>query len=225
MKPISLFALTGTLAACVVAAWLWWLNPSTLQQTSLPAAPAAGQRVPAASGGSQPAGVPVAALADGEAAPPDALLQTPEAKAWLQRQAFEQNARRFFAGAAGLDAATRVAQAKAIEADVDAYEQRRQLSAGEAMNLRLGLVQAIEADEGRRAERMAEIVTHYELDAQQREAQWQQQQNQDASFFQYKSREPIVVAEVMAMATIPGGLSRDEYLRQRLQAEREAAMR
>lgn len=30
-----------------------------------------------------------------------------------------------------------------------------------------------------------------------------------------------MVSEVMAMTAVPGGLSRDEYLRQRLQRERE----
>lgn len=39
----------------------------------------------------------------------------------------------------------------------------------------------------------------------------------------YKQREQRVVSEVMAMTAVPGGLSRDEYLRQRLQREREIA--
>ena len=226
MKPHYPFTIALVIAAAGAATVLWWNKPSaSLQQTAARAMPAAVLPASAADSDSQATRMNLPALTAGEAAVPDALLQTPEAKAWLQRQAFEQRARRFFAGAAELDAATREGQAKALEADIDAYEQRRQLSAGEAMNLRLGLVQASEADEGRRAERMAEIITRYELDAQRREAQWQQRQNQDASFLQYKSREQIVVAEVMALGAIPGGLSRDEYLRQRLQAEREAAMR
>ena len=38
----------------------------------------------------------------------------------------------------------------------------------------------------------------------------------------YKAREKAVVAEVMAMTIIPGGLTRDEYLRQRLQLSANA---
>jgi hypothetical protein len=37
----------------------------------------------------------------------------------------------------------------------------------------------------------------------------------------YKVREGQIVAEVMSLQTIPNGLSRDEYLRRRLQTERE----
>jgi hypothetical protein len=37
----------------------------------------------------------------------------------------------------------------------------------------------------------------------------------------YKVREREIVAEVMALQSIPDGLSREEYLRRRLQAERE----
>ena len=37
----------------------------------------------------------------------------------------------------------------------------------------------------------------------------------------YKAREREIVDEVMAMTTIPDGLTRDEYLRRRLQSARE----
>ena len=43
----------------------------------------------------------------------------------------------------------------------------------------------------------------------------------DPMFQLYKVRESQVVAEVMSLQTIPDGLSREEYLRRRLQAERE----
>lgn len=151
-----------------------------------------------------------------------ALLETPEVQRWQQRQAFDASVRDFFATATTLDPAERQRRAERIEQGIADYESLRQLSAGEASNLRLGLIQASEADEGRRAERMAEVRLRYQLDAQRREAQWAQQQAADPGFARYKERERVVVAEVMALTTIPQGLSREEYLRRRLQAEREA---
>jgi hypothetical protein len=154
-----------------------------------------------------------------------ALLATPEARSYLERERFNERARRFFAEAAQLDPASRAREAQWIESAVDTYERARQLSAGEAMNLRLGLIDANGLSESDRAEQMAGIVMRYQLDGERREAHWAAQQSGDAAFAHYKSREQAIVAEVMALARIPDGLSRDEYLRRRLEAERIAAMR
>ncbi len=163
-----------------------------------------------------------------------ALLDTPEARAYLEREQFNERARRFFADAAQADAASthaastdamRAREAQWLDAAIGRYERERQLSAGEAMNLRLGLIQASGLPEDERAARMATVVSDYERDGARREAQWAAQQRSDAAFVQYKSREQAIVADVMAMAQIPDGLSRDEYLRRRLEAERVAAMR
>lgn len=203
----------------LVAAALFWLGGGS-PSARLPPLP---QATTAAVAPKQ-SGTPVAASTDVGSAPgaTAALLQTPEARRWQQRQAFDASVRDFFATAATLDPAERQRRAERIEQGIAEYEAQRQLSAGEASNLRLGLIQASEADEGRRAERMAEVRLRYQLDAQRREAQWAQQQAADPGFARYKERERVVVAEVMALATIPQGLSRDEYLRRRLQAEREA---
>ena len=68
---------------------------------------------------------------------------------------------------------------------------------------------------------MADEPGHQELC--NREAAFVAQQQADPRMQRYKAREKTVVAEVMAMTIIPGGLTRDEYLRQRLQLERERA--
>ncbi|WP_313914550.1 hypothetical protein [Tahibacter sp.] len=154
-----------------------------------------------------------------------ALLDTPEARAYLEREQFNDRARRFFADATHSDAPADPREAQWIEAEIGRYERERHMSAGEAMNLRLGLIEASGLSDAERAERMAAIVTAYGRDGERREAQWVAQQRSDAAFVQYKSREQVIVAEVMAMARIPDGLSRDEYLRRRLEAERIAAMR
>lgn len=149
------------------------------------------------------------------------LLQTPQAKAYFEREAFEQQARHFFARAAQLDPAAREREAASLENAVTRYEDGRQLSAGEAMNLRLGLIQATTADAVERGARQAELIARYQRDGARREARFAQQQAADTAFADYKRREAQVVAEVMALAQIPGGLTREEYLRQRLQHERE----
>lgn len=154
-----------------------------------------------------------------------ALLDTPEARAYLEREQFNERTRRFFAGTARRDEPARAREAQWIESAIGRYERERHLSAGEAMNLRLGLVEASGLPDSERAERMAGIVLRYERDGEHREAQWAAQQRGNAAFAQYKSREQVIVAEVTAMARIPDGLSRDEYLRRRLEAERIAAMR
>ena len=176
------------------------------------------------------AAVPAAATVSVDAA----LLDTPEARAYLEREQFNERARRFFTDAAHADAAStpaastdaaREREARWLDAAIGRYERERQLSAGEAMNLRLGLIEASGLPEAERAARMATVVSDYERDGARREAQWAAQLRSDAAFVQYKSREQAIVADVMAMAQIPDGLSRDEYLRRRLEAERVATMR
>lgn len=203
----------------LVAAGLFWLHGGS-PPSPPPSVPSAMPTLSASK--KSDAAVVVSTPAESAPGTTAALLDTPEARRWQQRQDFDASVRDFFATAATLDPAERQRRAERIGQGIDEYEAQRQLSAGEASNLRLGLIQATEPDEGRRAERMAEMRLHYQLDAQRREAQWAQQQAADAGFARYKERERIVVAEVMALATIPQGLSRDEYLRRRLQAEREA---
>lgn len=91
------------------------------------------------------------------------------------------------------------------------------MSAGEVFLLRAGLIRATEPDERQQAAQIRALKERYERDSRQRSAQAQS----DPMFDLYKVREREIVAEVMSLQTIPGGLSRDEYLRRRLQAERE----
>jgi hypothetical protein len=54
---------------------------------------------------------------------------------------------------------------------------------------------------------------------------YEAQHASDPRFQDYKARERAIVAEVMGLGEIPGGLTRDEYLRQRLQQARVSAYR
>lgn len=152
-----------------------------------------------------------------------ALQATPQARAWRDRKAFEEHSRRFLHEAPELGAVERSEQARALAAGIDAYEQAGQMSAGEALMLHAAMIRASTDDEAEAAAQIAALTERYRGRSTRREAAWQAQQQSDPRFRDYKSRERAVVAEVMAMREVPGGLSRDEYLRQRLQREREVA--
>ena len=151
------------------------------------------------------------------------LLSAPQVRDWQARQRFEREARDFVRQSPRLDTAERERRAARLEQEIAQREQRRELSAGEAMLLRAALVQARSGSSEEEAYRMAALVGRYRADAARREAAWADRQGADPRLQDYKARERAVVSEVMAMPAIPGGLSRDAYLRQRLQAERERA--
>lgn len=151
------------------------------------------------------------------------LQATPEAQAYHDRQHFEADAKDFFARAASLGAVERSERADALTRQIDAYEAADGLSAGEAVLLRTALVRATIDDPARQAEEVAAIADRYRTHADQRMAAFAAQQANDPRFQAYKTREAQVVAEVLAMTSVPAGLTRDQYLRQRLQEERERA--
>lgn len=160
------------------------------------------------------------------AAPASASLEqlrdSPQARAWQERKRFEQDALDFVREAQTLSTAERDVRARELEAEVRRREAAGELSAGESMLLRAAMIEAQAGTSEEQARRLAELVEHYREDAAQREAAWIARQRRDPRMRQYKSREQAVVAEVMAMDAFPGGMTRDQYLRQRLQEEREA---
>ncbi len=152
-----------------------------------------------------------------------ALENTPQAREWLGQQRFEREARAFVRDAARLPTAERERRAQALEAQIDAREKSGELSAGDTVLLRAALIEARSGSEAEQKARLAALAERYRADAARREAAFVAQQQADPRMQRYKAREKAVVAEVMAMTAIPGGLTRDEYLRQRLQLERERA--
>jgi hypothetical protein len=153
----------------------------------------------------------------------DALQATPQAQAHRERQRFESDAKDFFARAPSLRAVERSERADALTRQIDRYEADGGLSAGEAVLLRTALVKATIDDPAQQAQAVAAIADRYRAHADQRMAAFAAQQANDPRFQSYKAREAQVVAEVMASTSIPAGLTRDQYLRQRLQEERERA--
>ncbi|WP_334177986.1 hypothetical protein [Pseudoxanthomonas sp.] len=187
----------------LAAAVSWW------KQDASEAAPAT------ASDAAVPADASASALAS--------LQATPQAQAHRERQRFEADAKDFFARARSLRAVERSERADALSRQIDRYEAEDGLSAGEAVLLRTALIKATVDDPAQQAAEVAVIADRYRTHADQRMAAFAAQQARDPRFQAYKTREAQVVNEVMAMTDIPAGLTRDQYLRQRLQEERERA--
>lgn len=136
-----------------------------------------------------------------------------------ERARFNEQAREFFAQAPSLPADEARRRAEALSQELSRIEQAGGMSAGETFLLRAGLIRATEPDEQRQAAQLRALKERYETAGQQRSARVGAQS--DPMFQLYKVRESEIVAEVMSMQTIPDGLSREEYLRRRLQQARE----
>ena len=152
-----------------------------------------------------------------------ALAASPEARAYRSRLGFEQRVRAFLRDAHTLDENARREQAQAIGREIDQREQARELSAGESVVLRVGLIEAAVQDQAERLRQSQALVDRYRQQTDARQAAFEDQQRQDAGFQAYKAREAQIVSEVMAMTSYPGGMSRDDYLRVRLQEARQAS--
>jgi hypothetical protein len=135
------------------------------------------------------------------------------------RARFNEQAREFFAQAPALSPEEARRRADLLSQELSRIEQAGGMSAGETFLLRVGLIHAAEPDEQQQAAQIRALKERYEIDSRQRTAQAAGQA--DPMFQLYKVREGEIVAEVMSLQTIPDGLSREEYLRRRLQAARE----
>ncbi|MCY1505662.1 hypothetical protein D9M68_398820 [compost metagenome] len=149
------------------------------------------------------------------------LLDAPEIAAEQRRLAFHNAYRGFFSRAPELTPEQRKAEADTLARQIDEYEQRGELALSEALLLQVALISATSSDEQEQKDRAAALVARYKALSAAREAR--DARHQEAGFEQYKAEEKRIVEEVLAMDSIPGGLSRDEYLRQRLQEAREQA--
>jgi len=136
-----------------------------------------------------------------------------------ERARFNERAREFFAQAPALSPVEARQRAADLSQELARIEQSGGLSAGETFLLRAGLIRSTVADERQQATQIRALKERYEVDARQRNALAAAQS--DPMFQLYKVRESQIVAETLSLQTIPNGLSRDEYLRRRLQVERE----
>lgn len=146
---------------------------------------------------------------------------TPE-QLFRQHMDFERDIRGFIRDQEGWSPAERQRRAQDLAQRIEEREKSRYLSAGEGLKLKMTLIRAIEPDEQKQAEKIANLVLSYQSDAERQQAAFVESQMRDPRFQSYKSREAQIVAEVGAMRSFPGGISRDEYLRQRLMEARAA---
>lgn len=192
--------ITSVVLAAVALGWTLRLHEShTIDQHSTPAAATTQAQAPQQV---QPAPAPRVISSD-------APVDTEE------RARFNERAREFFAQAPALSPEEARQRAARLSQELSRIEKAGGLSAGEIFLLRAGLIRATEPDEQQQVAQLRALKERYEAQSRQQSAE------PDPMFQLYKVREREIVAEVMALQTIPGGLSRDEYLRRRLQAERE----
>jgi hypothetical protein len=138
------------------------------------------------------------------------------------RAKFNDNARLFFASASSLSEDERRREAGLISEELARLEEAGGLSAGEAFLVRAGLIRATVPGQAEQIAQIKALKERYERDSQRRTAQFAARP--DPAFDLYKVREREIIAEVMAMESIPAGVTREEYLRRRLQAAREQLM-
>lgn len=148
------------------------------------------------------------------------LLQRPEVLDYQARLTFVGDYQIFIKSAAELSEEERRKRAAALAKEIDRREAAGELALSEALLMQVGLVQAEGGDEAAQKARADALLARYQALSAAREAQ---AKAPDARFSRYKSEEKRIVDEVMALDSIPDGLSRDQYLRQRLQEAREQA--
>lgn len=198
--------------AAVALGWMLYLNKPTAERTTRGDAR---ETLGKAREQVAPAESPVPAPADTQASSNESANPVDI----HERARFNERAREFFAQAPILSLEEARQRAADLSQELSRIEQAGGLSAGETFLLRAGLIGATVPDEQQQMEQMRALWERYLADARQRNARAAEQS--DPMFELYKVRESQIVSEVMSLETIPDGLSRDEYLRRRLQAERE----
>lgn len=143
----------------------------------------------------------------------------PRVQKFQQREQFQQEVREFFARAPALPPEERAARARDIARAITHYEAEGEIAAAEALTLRSGLIRETVQDPVEQIVAIRSLQQHYQQQGERKQAQWEARSDPELEL--YKAREREIVDEVMAMTTIPDGLTRDEYLRRRLQSARE----
>lgn len=151
-----------------------------------------------------------------------AMLEAPRVIEFAQRLDFQSEVRGFFANAPDLPADEASRRATAIQNQLDGYENTGEVSAPEALMVRLAMVQLLEPNEAAAKAAATALITKYRSASEARLAEWKS--SPEPEFRSYKAREKAIAAEVMSMERFPNGLTRDQYLRQRLQQARIETM-
>jgi hypothetical protein len=214
-KPITALAL-----AIGAGAYLAWPRapqvPGTPRHDARgPAHAPSAERAPASPSGAEPR--PEAARAS---TPP---IDDAARREYETFTALQSRLQAFFAAAPGLTPAERRERAVALAREVAEQESTGKIVAAESLQLRLALLKHSAANEPEYRAEAERLTRETSARAAERERAGLARIQADPRFVDYKQREAAIVREVMSMSDFPGGLSRDEYLRQRLDAARGEA--
>lgn len=150
-----------------------------------------------------------------------ALLDSPQTLELANRLDFEEELHAFFAKAKGLSSDELAAEAAMLEQRLAEYERLGQVSAAENLMVRIAMTKLTIEDEAAQKQALQGLIDRQNAAAQARKEEWLAKPRPE--FEAYKQQEKQIVKEVMAMDQVPGGLTRNEYLRQRLLEARVAA--
>ena len=150
-----------------------------------------------------------------------ALLDSPQTLELANRLDFEEELHTFFAKAKGLSSDERAAEAAMLEQRLAEYERLGQVSAAESLMVRIAMTKLTIEDEAAQKQALQGLIDRQNAATQARKEEWLAKPRPE--FEAYKQQEKQIVKEVMAMDQVPGGLPRNEYLRQRLLEARVAA--
>ena len=143
-----------------------------------------------------------------------ALLDSPQTLELANRLDFEEELHTFFAKAKGLSSDERAAEAAMLEQRLAEYERLGQVSAAESLMVRIAMTKLTIEDEAAQKQALQGLIDRQNAAAQARKEEWLAKPRPE--FEAYKQQEKQIVKEVMAMDQVPAGLTRNEYLRQRL---------
>ncbi|WP_420390990.1 hypothetical protein [Marinobacter sp.] len=215
MKQIVLVSSIGVLTvAAGISFWLTQTDSSvdTAKSISNPqAAQALTQELPSTSQNQN----------SGLTAGQQALLENLETLELANRLDFEEELHTFFANADGLSSEERAAEAAMLERRLAEYQRKGQVSAAESLMVRIAMTKLTIEDEAAQKRALQGLIDRQNAAAQARKEEWLAKPRPE--FEAYKQQEKQIVKEVMAMEKVPAGMTRNEYLRQRLLEARVAA--
>ncbi|WP_421841938.1 hypothetical protein [Marinobacter algicola] len=215
MKRMVLASAIGI--ATVTASVSFWLSQTdssvdTAKSISNPqAAPALTQELPSTSQNQN----------SGLTAEQQALLDNPQTLELANRLDFEEELHTFFAKAKSLSSEERAAEAAMLEQRLAEYQRKGQVSAAESLMVRIAITKLTIEDEAAQKRALQGLIDRQNAAAKVRKEEWLAQPRPE--FDAYKQQEKQIVKDVMAMDKVPAGLTRNEYLRQRLLEARVAA--
>lgn len=146
----------------------------------------------------------------------DAVMSHPNVRRYLEREARKESLQAYFSDLENHD------NAEAAWKLIDEIERDGGMLAYEALALKLRWLEQTSADKAAFDSAAEELLDEYRQRAQ-RSTEAYNPYEDVPGFAEYKALERKIVAEVRELDRFPDGMSREEYLRKRLQEAREQA--